>query len=100
MGGILAHYSYMMTGFASAGFSFLAFSLSVFLLPESLKKDLIQTGIKRKIFNIEGFKRILKNTPVLLVIIMFFILTFSVANIYGTFALLGVSVYHFSNIQI
>jgi predicted MFS family arabinose efflux permease len=30
---------------------------------------------------------------------MFFILTFSVANIYGTFALLGVQVYHFTNIQ-
>ena len=100
MGGILAHYSYMITGFASAGFSLLAFSLSVFLLPESLKKELIQSDIKRKIFNVDGFKRILNNTPVLLVILMFFILTFSVANIYGTFALLGVSVYHFSNIQI
>jgi len=30
---------------------------------------------------------------------MFFILTFSVANIYGTFALLGAQVYGFSNIQ-
>ena len=100
MGGILAHYSYMLTGFASAGFSLLAFSLSVFLLPESLKKDLIRHNVKRKMLNVEGFKKILINPPVLLVILMFFILTFSVANIYGTFALLGVSVYHFSNIQI
>ena len=100
MGGILSHYSYMMTGFASAGFSLLAFTLSAFLLPESLKKELIRTDFKRKIFNIEGFQRVLKNTPILLVILMFFILTFSVANIYGTFALLGASVYHFSNIQI
>ena len=99
MGGILAHYSYMITGFASACFSLLAFSLSVFLLPESLKKELIQTGVKRKMFNVDGFKKILNNTPVLLVIAMFFILTFSVANIYGTFALLGTQVYGFSNIQ-
>jgi MFS transporter, DHA1 family, tetracycline resistance protein len=99
MGGILAHYSYMLTGFASAGFSLLAFSLSIFLLPESLKKELMQQGIKRKMFNVEGFKKILNNTPVLLVIAMFFILTFSVANIYGTFALLGTQVYHFTNIQ-
>ena len=99
MGGILSHYSYMITGFASAGFSLLAFSLSVFLLPESLKKDLIQQNIRRKIFNVEEFKKILNNIPVLLVILMFFILTFSVANIYGTFALLGTQVYHFTNIQ-
>jgi MFS transporter, DHA1 family, tetracycline resistance protein len=99
MGGILAHYSYMLTGFASAGFSLIAFSLSVFLLPESLKKDLIPHDIKRKMLNVEGFKKILNNTPVLLVIAMFFILTFSVANIYGTFALLGTQVYHFTNIQ-
>src|ERR1035437_125359 len=99
MGGILSHYSYMITGFASAGFSLLAFSLSVFLLPESLKKDLIQHNIRRKIFNVAEFKKILNNTPVLLVILMFFILTFSVANIYGTFALLGTQVYHFTNIQ-
>jgi MFS transporter, DHA1 family, tetracycline resistance protein len=99
MGGILAHYSYMLTGFASAGFSLIAFSLSIFLLPESLKKDLIPHDIKRKMLNVEGFKKILNNTPVLLVIAMFFILTFSVANIYGTFALLGTQVYHFTNIQ-
>jgi MFS transporter, DHA1 family, tetracycline resistance protein len=99
MGGILAHYSYMLTGFASAGFSLLAFSLSVFFLPESLKKDSVPSEIKRKIFNVDGFKKILDNTPVLLVIAMFFILTFSVANIYGTFALLGTQIYHFSNIQ-
>ncbi|MDR3667594.1 MAG: MFS transporter, partial [Ignavibacteriaceae bacterium] len=67
---------------------------------ESLKKEFIQTDIKRKMFNVEGFKKILNNIPVLLVIAMFFILTFSVANIYGTFALLGVKVYNFTNIQI
>ncbi|MDR3665246.1 MAG: MFS transporter [Ignavibacteriaceae bacterium] len=100
MGGFLAHYSYMITGFTSACFSILAFSLSAFLLPESLKKEFIQTDIKRKMFNVEGFKKILNNIPVLLVIAMFFILTFSVANIYGTFALLGVKVYNFTNIQI
>jgi MFS transporter, DHA1 family, tetracycline resistance protein len=100
MGGILSHFSYMITGFASAGFSLLAFSLSVFLLPESIKKELIRNDVKRKVFNVEGFKKILNNTPVLLVIAMFFILTFSVANIYGTFALLGAKVYKLTNIQI
>ena len=50
-------------------------------------------------FDVKEFKKILNNTPVLLVIVMFFILTFSVANIYGTFALLGTQVYHFTNIQ-
>jgi MFS family permease len=99
MGGILAHYSYMLTGFASASFSLLAFSFSFFLLPESLKKDSIPSEIKRSFINIDGFRKILKDTPVLLVIAMFFILTFSVANIYGTFALLGTQVYHLSNIQ-
>jgi len=99
MGGILSKFSYMATGFASASFSILAFSLSYFLLPESLKRDRALPHIKRKIFNVEGFKILLNNTPALLVIALFFILTFSVANIYGTFALLGSNHYHFSNMQ-
>ncbi len=99
MGGILSKFSYMATGFASASFSILAFSLSYFLLPESLKKNIALPHIKRKIFNIEGFRMLLDNTPALLVIALFFILTFSVANIYGTFALLGSLQYHFTDMQ-
>lgn len=99
MGGILSKFSYMATGFASASFSILAFCLSYFLLPESLKKNIALPHIKRKIFNVEGFRMLLDNTPALFVIALFFILTFSVANIYGTFALLGSLQYHFSDMQ-
>jgi MFS family permease len=98
MGGILSKFSYMITGFASAGFSFLAFTLCLFLLPESLKKGM-HPLVARKIFNVEGFKKILGNNSVLLVIALFFTLTFSVANIYGTFALLGSQQYHFTDMQ-
>ena len=99
MGGILSKFSYMATGFASASFSVIAFSLSYFLLPESLKKNIALPHIKRKIFNVEGFRMLLDNTPALLVIALFFVLTFSVANIYGTFALLGSLQYHFTDMQ-
>jgi len=99
MGGILSKFSYMATGFASASFSVIAFTLSYFLLPESLKKNIALPHVRRKIFNVEGFRMLLDNTPALLVIALFFVLTFSVANIYGTFALLGSLQYHFSDMQ-
>lgn len=99
IGGLLSHFGYMITGFVAAGFSFLAFSFSLFLLPESLTGTEQNLVIKRKMFDAASFKKVLSNRLISVVILLFFIVTFSVANIFGTFALLGHNVYHFSDMQ-
>ncbi len=99
IGGILSNYGYMITGFGSASFSMLAFILTLFLLPESnLNRGNSQTN-KFKLIDIGSFKKIMRNTSLIWMLVIFFILTFSIANIYGTFALLGYKVYHFSDQQ-
>ncbi|MFC2103023.1 MFS transporter [Bacteroidota bacterium] len=99
IGGFLSSYGYMVTGFASAGFSCLAFILTLILLPESnINREAITPG-RRKILDIKGLKNVFSKPERVVLIIMFFVLTFSFANIYGTFALLGIEVYGFSDLQ-
>lgn len=102
MGGILAEYGYEIVGFVSAGFSLLALVLTSFMLPESLKlnSNKAETELQNsriKFFNFQSFKYVLKKPDLGLLIGLFFILTFSFANIYGTFALLGIQVYGFTD---
>lgn len=98
IGGILASYGYMVTGFASAGFSLLAFLSTLFLLPESnVRKN--ADKYRRKIFDWQAVKKLFAHPVQAITVTLFFILTFSVANIYGTFALLGVKVYKFTDLQ-
>lgn len=99
MGGILSEYGYMVTGFAAAGFSLLAFLLTLFYLPESNLNREASVQKKRSLFDIEGTKKILSRPELFILVLLFFILTFSFANIYGTFALLGIQVYGFSDLQ-
>ena len=103
MGGLLSDFGYAVTGYVAAGFSLMAFTLTIFFLPESLKKD---TSIeataalkRRKLVDIAGMKKILQKPDLAVLILLFFILTFSFANIYGTFALLGLKVYGFTDMQ-
>ena len=99
MGGLLSNYGYYVTGIASALFSLLAFILTVIFLPEPEKKSSEQPIRSRKLIDISSFIFIFKKTDLSILIILFFILTFSVANIYGTFALLGFKVYKFTDMQ-
>jgi multidrug resistance protein len=105
LGGILSEFGYAVVGYFAAGFSFLAFISTSFLLPESLKlrseTELFQSGTqrKRKLFDIHSFQHVFKKPDLALLISLFFVLTFSFANIYGTFALLGIQVYHFTDRQ-
>ena len=97
IGGLLSKFGYQVTGFASAGFSFLAFIVTTFLLPESnINRNQVR---KRKLFDISAIKNIFGKKDLGLLVTLFFILTFSIANIYGTFALLGYKVYHFTDLQ-
>jgi len=109
IGGFLANISYKITGLGSASFSFAAFLLTLILLPESRVKPVSplasqggkENGIikKRRLIDVEGFKKVFKNPSLAILIIIFFILTFSIANIFGTFALLGYKIYHFNDLQ-
>ncbi|MFB3057533.1 MAG: MFS transporter, partial [Ignavibacteriaceae bacterium] len=99
MGGFLASYSYMVTGFASAAFSILAFIFTILLLPESNLNRKAANEIKRKLINIDDLKNVFAKPERAILIFLFFVLTFSFANIYGTFALLGLQVYGFSDMQ-
>ncbi len=99
IGGILSNYGYMITGFGSASFSLVAFILTLFLLPESKIKRENSSVHKFKLINIQAIRKIMYDTSLLWMLVIFFVLTFSIANIYGTFALLGYKVYHFSDQQ-
>ncbi|MBT8379183.1 MAG: MFS transporter [Ignavibacteria bacterium] len=99
IGGFLSKFGYMETGLGAAAFSLLAFLVTLILLPESNvnRTEIVET--KRKILNIDAIVKAFKNPNLAILISLFFILTFSFANIYGTFALLGIEVYGFSDLQ-
>ena len=104
IGGLLSSYGYAVTGYVAAGFSMIAFILTIFYLPESLKQkeeseDLSAHPQRRKLFDFAAMKKILQKPDLAVLILLFFILTFSFANIYGTFALLGLKVYGFTDMQ-
>jgi multidrug resistance protein len=99
IGGFLSKLGYMETGLGAASFSFIAFIVTMILLPESLpdRSGFIQT--KRKILNTDAILKAFKNPNLAILISLFFILTFSFANLYGTFALLGLQFYGFTDLQ-
>lgn len=99
IGGLLSKFGYEVTGLASAGFSFLAFIVTMIMLPESNVDREHAMLRKRKLFDISAVRNVFRKKDLGLLIVLFFILTFSIANIYGTFALLGYEVYHFTDLQ-
>jgi len=103
IGGLLSEFGYAVTGYVAAGFSSIAFVLTILYLPESLKKnqDAEQSPnkVKRKLFDFVAMKKVLQKPDLAVLVLLFFILTFSFANIYGTFALLGLKVYGFTDMQ-
>ena len=90
IGGLLSSYSYAFAGFGSAAFSFLAFLFAAFFLPESNTKRNTESKIKLKLFDWDFTKKVLKLPSVSLMMLLFFIIVFSMANIYGTFGILGI----------
>lgn len=99
MGGLLSKYGYMATGLGAASFSFLAFIVTIILLPESNKNKQVDSVIGRKIIDFDALRKAFSNPSLAILISLFFVLTFSFANIYGTFALLGIQVYGFTDLQ-
>ncbi len=99
IGGMLSKYGYEVVGFLSAGFSFAAVLFAFFLLPESLESHLRFTHKNYKLFDFKAATEVLKMPKVGFLVVLFFILIFAIANIYGTFALLGYKQFHFTDSQ-
>lgn len=100
MGGILSSYSYALVGYTAAGFSFLAFLFALIYLKESHLNRNSERKKSNPIFSPDSIKEILVEKKLAFFILIYFIIIFSQANIYGTFALLGFKVYDFTNRQI
>lgn len=100
IGGFLSEYGYDIAGLGAAGFSFLAFLFAVFALPESNINRTVSKKFEIKLFDINFTKKTLKRPATGTMIVLFFIIVFSMANIYGTFSLIAYKVYHFSDQQI
>jgi len=98
IGGFLSKYGIDVIGYTGASFSFIAFLVTWFLLPESLKEK----SEKRtpSFLNFKAFAEVLRRPAIGIVIIVFFIITFSMSNIFGTFSLLGYKDYHLNDMQI
>lgn len=102
-GGLLSGYGYSVAGLASAAFSFTALFFAFFMLKESLpaKTEISASqASKQKLFDVQSALKTFRNPDQGILILLFFLITFSGANIFGTFALLGNKVYGFNNQQI
>lgn len=98
IGGLLS--DYYIAGLTSAGFSFVAFIFAFLFLKESLHDRDSAKKINYKLFDFRAVKNVLKQRDLGIMIILFFAATFSFANTYGIFALLGFKEYNFTNAQI
>ncbi len=98
VGGFLSHWGYSMPGFVAAGICFADFVLTYFLLPESLKEAGASPATHRTVSwsrMAEAFQR-----PVIgLLLILFFLATFALANMEATFALLSKVKYQYTEAQ-
>ncbi|MEN8192452.1 MAG: MFS transporter [Bacteroidota bacterium] len=97
MGGMISELGYQYVGFASAGFSLVALIFALISLPESLKEKRSLKNFKYKLIEIDDLYEVMENRRVGVFIGLFFIIIFAVANIYGTFALLGQQHYGFTD---
>ena len=99
VGAFLSEYGYAAAGYGSAAFTAMAFIYTIFYLPESLKEKSTARNYRLKIFDIPFIKEVLSYPSVGILISLYSIIIFSIANIYGTFAILGYKVYHFTDKQ-
>lgn len=100
IGGYLAEFGYEMAGYGSAAMSFIALIFAVFLLPESNINRSADEKFKFKLFDFKSLFKVLKSPATGPVIALLTVAIFSVANIYGTFALLGNRQYGFTDQEI
>jgi MFS transporter, DHA1 family, tetracycline resistance protein len=99
IGALLSKYGYHVAGLGSAVFTLTAFTFAIFKLPESIKEKKTSSKMELKIFDFDFAKQVFKHPTVGFLIMLYFVIIFSIANIYGTFSILGYKVFHFSDQQ-
>jgi MFS family permease len=99
IGAFLAKYGYHVAGLGSAVFTLSAFTFAIFKLPESIREKKSAGKFQLKIFDLKFSKQVLQHPIIGFLIILYFFIIFSIANIYGTFAILGYKYYHFTDQQ-
>jgi len=97
LGGFVSEFGYEYVGFVSAGFSFIALIFAFFFLPESLQEKKPLKNFDYSLIKKYDILEVINTPNVAAFIGLFFIIIFAVANIYGTFALLGQQYYGFSD---
>jgi MFS transporter, DHA1 family, tetracycline resistance protein len=99
IGALLSKYGYPVAGFGAAAFSFIALIFAFFMLPESLKEK-NKEKLVIKFFDFRFAKEVITKSSVGYLIVLYFLIIFATATVYGTFSLLGYKVFHFSDQQI
>jgi multidrug resistance protein len=99
IGAFLSKYGYPAAGFGAATFSSLAFLFALFKLPESNTEKKYEQKFQFRIFDFAFTRKVLSTPSTGILVVLFFVIIFSIANIYGTLALLTYKVYHFSDQQ-
>jgi MFS family permease len=100
IGGALSVYGFMVPNLAAAGFSLLAFCIAYFVLDESLQTKADNSNKKSSLFNMDGYITAFSQKQTGVLITIFFILTFSIANTYGTTPILGYRILKLTDAQI
>jgi MFS family permease len=103
IGGMLATYGYIVPNLSAAAFSFIALILTRLFLTESLKvKSEFKLQLNDLTFSLRAsrFANAFSNPVTGRFLIMFFIITFSIANTYGVMPIFAYRFLHFSDRQI
>jgi MFS family permease len=101
IGGIISHYlGFFYIGVFSGLLSTTAATFALIVIPKT-KTSFKQITIKHfKLIDYGNFTKILNLPEVGLLILLFFIVTFSIANIFGTLPLLGIQIYKLNDLHI
>ncbi|MCW8850675.1 MAG: MFS transporter, partial [Melioribacteraceae bacterium] len=100
LGGILSQYGYEVVGYAAAGFTLLSFIFAFFFLKESIGQKQTISRRSVNVFSPKAYQVLRTEKRLAFFVLIYFVIVFSMANIYGTFALLGYKIYHFSDREI
>ncbi len=103
IGGMLAEWGYIVPNLSAAFFSFIALILTRLFLEESLqtKSEIrVNTDDLLSTFKSSRFQRAFSNVYVGRFLLMFFIITFSIANTYGVIPIFAYRYLHFSDREI
>lgn len=103
IGGMLAEFGYIVPNLSAAGFSFIALILTRLFLRESLKtKSKFEVRLEDFATSLKStrFKKAFANVYVAKFLLIFFIITFSIANTYGVIPIFAYRYLHFTDRQI